>query len=181
MMACEIYTANLASRVEGNEFKYEVIHIEQEVEAPSDYWDELPTEPIGYREVFEFEVPEEIWQACLLWAMEYDLEPELLAAIAWIETRWKNINSADDKYKGVMQIHLGSHRRRMHRIGVNDLSDVSSNIQVAADYIHELYEEYGDMSIALAKYHGEDGNGEHSYYVNQILQMRDELKVKHGR
>ena len=167
--------------VEAEEVKEVVESIDKPVDEPVvEYWEESPTLPLGHRET-QTQVPDEIWDACVLWGGEYGIVPEFLAAIAWRETRWTNIDSADGKYKGVMQIHLASHRRRMKRLGVDDLSDVSSNVRVAADYLYELFEEYEDPTMVLAKYHGEKGDGSHSYYVKKVLELSEQLEKEHGR
>ena len=167
--------------------EYETIEeIEEEIiEEEKEYWDDFPLDPLGYRDIIKYiEIPDEVWNAAVIWGMEYHIAPEFLCAIAYFESRYKNIKNPSGAYWGVMQIHPGSHRKRMERLGVtkDDLMDVSTNMRVAADYLHELFEEYEDPAIVLMKYNGDDTtNKTTSSYANRILEYSAELERIHGR
>lgn len=134
-----------------------------------------PEIPDEYMEV-GLVLSDEVWDACVSSGEEFEIAPEYLAAIGWRETRWRNIDSPDGKYKGVMQIYPGSHQSRMARLGVTDLHNISDNVRVAANYLRELLDQYEDPVIALVKYHGESGDGSNSSYVHTIMKLSNLLE-----
>ena len=158
-----------------------VVIEEEEVVVDTEKWYDMPSEPFGYRPL-ETEVPDDLWTAAERWGAEYEICPEFLCAIAWRESRWRNVVSDNGLYFGMMQIHPQSHKGRMERLGVTELMDVSQNVRVAADYLRELFDKYEDPAVVLAKYHGEKGDGSRiSSYTRKILEFSEELERKHGK
>ena len=137
-------------------------------------------------------IPIEIRTVADVCGIEYGVCPELLEAIAWHESRCRyEVISVNGNYYGLMQIHPGSHRNRMKKLGVTTetLLDPYNNMRVAADYLSELIMTYGSVEVALMCYHGEGNgaisrfytSGKVSSYVSGILKMTEDLEVAHGK
>jgi len=129
------------------------------------------------------QVPDEIKIVCAKYGNEYGIDPELLEAIAWRESRWTaNVVSENGTCKGLMQINEKVHGERMKKLGVTDIYDVDGNIHVAADYLNELLEDNPSIEYALARYHGESrpekvlNGAKPSNYVKQIQRVAKALK-----
>lgn len=133
-------------------------------------------------------VPKEVKAACEKWGKEYGICPELLESIACEESRYTaDAKSKDGSCHGLMQIHKASHKQRMKNLGVTDLCDLDSNVQVAADYLAELFEEYEEVSTVLMIYRGEKDavrKGEQgivSKYAKKVLKRSEALERQHGK
>ena len=134
------------------------------------------------------ETPVEIQFACDKYGEEYNICPELLEAICWKESRYQEdiIDNTGSCY-GLMQIQAKSHSKRIARLGVTDLYDIDSNVQVGADYLAELFEKYEDAGLVLMVYHGEQGavrkaeSGNISSYALDVLKKSEELERIHGK
>lgn len=123
-------------------------------------------------------------QACIEYGEKYGVSVELIEAI--IETESWGVPSAENgNCKGLMQINLPFHQDRMKRLGITNIFDERQNILVGADLLAELLATYGDVAVALGKYHGEydvEGRtqrGELSYYVLKIMARSAELEKIH--
>lgn len=146
-------------------------------------------EPISY-EVLELEytdpdIPIEVQQAAIKYGQEYDIQPEFLEALAWRESRYHaDAVSADGSCIGLCQINPKWHKERMKRTGKTDLYNIDDNMNIAADYLSDLFEEHpGDPEVVLMIY-----NGDHSYkkgniskYAQDIVKKSQELERKHGK
>ena len=133
-------------------------------------------------------VPKEVKAACEKWGEEYGICAELLESIAYEESRYTaDITSKDGSCHGLMQIRKASHKQRMKNLGVTDLHDLDSNVQVATDYLAELFEEYEEVSTVLMIYHGEKDavrKGEQgivSKYAKKVLKRSEALERQHGK
>ena len=63
------------------------------------------------------QVPDEIKIVCAKYGNEYGIDPELLEAIAWRESRWTaNVVSENGTCKGLMQINEKVHGERMKKL-----------------------------------------------------------------
>ena len=72
----------------------------------------------------------------------------------------------------------------MQELGVTDLYDPEQNMEVAADYLQELFGRYEDVGTVLMVYHGESGavsKIEPSQYADEILTRSAELERIHGK
>jgi soluble lytic murein transglycosylase-like protein len=72
----------------------------------------------------------------------------------------------------------------MDRLGVTDLHDARGNMLVAADYLSELFEKYGDIATVLMVYHGEKNATTKttvSSYASSVMEMSEELEREHGK
>lgn len=128
----------------------------------------------------------EAQEACIKYGEEYGICPELLMAI--IETESCGERYAENgSCKGLMQISAKWHKDRMKHLGVTDIYDIDGNIHVGADYLSELFEEYGEAATVLMVWHGEENavsnaeKGIISEYADKILQRSAELERVHGK
>lgn len=133
-------------------------------------------------------VPKDVRAACEKWGEEYGICAELLESIAYEESRYTaDITSKDGSCHGLMQIHKSSHKQRMKNLGVTDLHDLDSNVQVAADYLTELFEEYEEVSTVLMIYHGEKDavrkgeQGKISRYAKRVMKRSESLERAHNK
>lgn len=116
----------------------------------------------------------------------YVICPELLQAIIYYESS-NNPRAYNNGCIGYMQISEKWHRDRMQKLGVSDLTDGYGNILVGVDYLMELAEEYGDVSLVLMKYNGDSRanelyeQGRMSDYAEKILMLSAELERKNGK
>lgn len=137
------------------------------------------------------EIPEEIKKICEEVGEEFTICPELLEAIAWHESRFipevKNKNCY-----GLMQINVKVHAQRIEDCGYtqDDMLKAYPNIYVAADYLNELYETYGDDNPIILTLYGGGGwaavekykeYGFLSKYVNDILTRSAEYERQHEK
>lgn len=118
----------------------------------------------------------------------YGICPGLLQAIAWHESRYEE-NASNGGCEGLMQVSEKWHRDRMKELGVTDLYDPRQNMTVAADYLAELFEEYGEPGMVLMKYNGDSTSvaryGKLGYgmseYAEGVLQMSAQMEREHGK
>lgn len=126
------------------------------------------------------ELSEQIGQA-------YGICPELLQAICWRESRFQ-AEARNGSCIGIMQVSERWHLDRMDKLGMSDLTDPAQNMEVAADYLRELFRDYHDAGIVLMVYNGDsrvwdvlEGRGELSSYAREILELSERLERQHGK
>jgi soluble lytic murein transglycosylase len=99
-------------------------------------------------------------------AGNHDLDPALLAAVVYVESRFDpNATSAAGAI-GLMQLLPDTAKGIALRTGgdrfvVADLRNPEINIRYGSWYLDHLREQYGDTSVALAAYHAGPGNVDH--------------------
>lgn len=128
-------------------------------------------------------VPEHILEMSNEIGKEYNICPELLQSIAFQESRFQ-ADAQNEGCTGLMQVNPAWHADRMQELGVTDLYDPKQNMEVAADYLQELFEKYEDVGTVLMVYHGESGavsKIEPSRYADEILTRSAELERAHGK
>src|SRR6185312_7336746 len=124
-------------------------------------------------------------------ARNYDLDPALLAAVIYQESKFKADARSTSGAIGLMQLlpdtakgialHTGGSRFR-----VEDLYDPEINVRYGAFYLHRLLTKYGDTKLALAAYNAgqanvdawrAEGRGivfpETREYVDSVLETRE--------
>ena len=115
----------------------------------------------------------------------YDIDPAVIKAMAWHESRCiPSAQSEDKKCKGILQINPNCHRERMDRLNARNVFDVGQNVHTGTDYLWELLsEEGGKIEPALARYNGqseravEDArNGKPGRYIKKILETAEEIR-----
>lgn len=96
-------------------------------------------------------------------ARNYDLDPALLAAVIYTESRFNARAKSDAGAIGLMQLLPDTARGIALRTGgnafiVDDLYDPEINVRYGAWYLRNLLNRYGDERTALAAYHAGQGN-----------------------
>lgn len=133
-------------------------------------------------------VPIEIYEIAEIVGNEFNICPELLLAIAERESRFQ-ADVTNGNCKGLMQVSIGCHKQRFINAGwsPDDWSDPYKSMYVAGEYLHELFEQYEDVSTVLALYHGEKNavqktqKGQLSGYVLDILNKAENLERLAGK
>lgn len=126
-------------------------------------------------------VPAEIEELCIKYGAIHNIEPELLEALIWKESRFI-ADVQGGACKGLMQVNPGCHSRRMAKVGATDLFNPEDNIATGSDYLKELIDEYKDIDIALMLYNGDKraGSGYVSNYAKDIIKISRYLKIAHN-
>ena len=132
-------------------------------------------------------------------ARNYDLDPALLAAVVYQESKFHANARSDSGAIGLMQllpetakgiaVHTGGSRFR-----VDDLYDPEINVRYGAWYLRHLLTKYGDEQTALAAYNaGQDnvdrwraeGRGiafaETRHYVERVEDLKEVYRKAYGR
>lgn len=96
-------------------------------------------------------------------AANYELDPALLAAVVYTESRFDPDARSAAGAVGLMQLLPETAKGIALRTGgnafvVSDLLDPELNIRYGAWYLRELIRKYGDEKTALAAYHAGQGN-----------------------
>jgi soluble lytic murein transglycosylase len=96
-------------------------------------------------------------------AKNYDLDPSLLAAVIYTESRFNARARSDAGAIGLMQLLPDTARGIALRTGgnafvVDDLYSPEINVRYGAWYLRNLLNRYGDERTALAAYHAGQGN-----------------------
>lgn len=121
-------------------------------------------------------IPDEIEIAAEKYGAEYGISPEILEAMAFYESTFRP-EVDNGNCKGLMMINIKFHKSRMERLGVTDLHDADQNMHVAADYLSELIDEYGDTVKVLSKYSGSTTDK----YAKKVLKLATDLEVEHEK
>ena len=96
-------------------------------------------------------------------ADNYDLDPSLLAAVIYTESRFNANARSSAGAIGLMQLLPATARGIAERTGgdafvVGDLYVPELNVRYGAWYLRHLLDRYGDERTALAAYHAGQGN-----------------------
>ncbi len=96
-------------------------------------------------------------------ARNYDLDPSLLAAVIYTESRFNANARSQAGAIGLMQLLPDTAQGIAVRTGgntfvVNDLYVPELNVRYGAWYLRHLLDRYGDERTALAAYHAGQGN-----------------------
>ena len=96
-------------------------------------------------------------------ADNYDLDPSLLAAVIYTESRFNANARSSAGAIGLMQLLPATARGIAERTGgnafvVDDLYVPELNVRYGAWYLRHLLDRYGDERTALAAYHAGQGN-----------------------
>lgn len=153
--------------------------------------DAKPAEPGYYVDVVDHYITEDsLVSLCEYIGDIYDISPELLQAIAWVESRYKVDAVSSCNAKGLTQVMERWNRDRIKRLGVSDLYDPYSSILLCADIVDELKGlKYGnDISYVLMAYNmGATGAkkpyeaGRISTYAKNVLAKQKELEKEHRK
>lgn len=93
----------------------------------------------------------------------HDLDPALLAAVVYVESRFDPNARSGAGAIGLMQLLPDTAMGIALRTGggsfvVADLEDPEINVRYGSWYLHHLRDRYGRMDLALAAYHAGPGN-----------------------
>lgn len=140
---------------------------------------------------FDDEIPYDVQESAQIYGNMYDICPEFLEAIAFVESSY--IPTVENgSCVGLMQINLDCREQleRMEKFGLHeeDMYDIDASMIVAADYLSELFEDYEDPAEVLIRYNGDRTGlkryrktGEISEYATKVLDLSEELERKHGK
>ena len=153
----------------------------QPIQAHANSLSIIPTEA-------ETGVPDQIYQDATVIGDQFDICPEFLMALAERESRY-TATAENGACKGLMQVSVSCHKQRFIDAGwtSSDWSNPYRNMYVAADYLHDLFEEYEDAATVLMLYHGEKNaaskgkSGNISSYATGILERSEELERFHQK
>lgn len=123
-------------------------------------------------------------------AKNYDLDPALLAAVIYAESRFDPNARSEAGAVGLMQLLPETAKGIALRTGgdrfvVADLRDPEINVRYGSWYLDHLLDRYPDTALALAAYHAGQGNvdrwrreglgiafPETRSYVDEVLRVR---------
>lgn len=131
-------------------------------------------------------VPEEIKEISEELGQAYNICPETIQAVCYVESRFQ-ADAENGGCIGIMQVYGKYHKDRMERLGVDDLTDPKQNMAVAVDYLASMVADGEDMKTALMRYHGESRidkkleSGEMSDYVEAVLKVSAMLERRNGK
>lgn len=121
----------------------------------------------------------------------YGLDPALLAAVVYVESRFDPNAESEAGALGLMQLLPDTAKGIALRTGgdrfvVADLRDPEINVRYGAWYLEHLLSRYDDTRLALAAYHAGQGNvddwlrsggtiefPETRDYVSEVIRLRD--------
>lgn len=91
------------------------------------------------------------------------IDPALLAAVIYQESKFHSAARSRSGAIGLMQLTPSTAKGIAVRTGgtafrVSDLTDPAINIRYGSWYLHDLYEKYGSLHLALAAYNAGQGN-----------------------
>lgn len=141
--------------------------------------------------VYDDGIPDDIREYCDEIGAEFNICPELLESIAYQESRFiQDVKS--ENYYGLMQVNVIIHKERIEKYGycADDMLKAYPCIKVAADYLADLFEAYGDDDpIILLLYSGSGWdavekykeNGFMTQYVSDVLARSAEYERLHGK
>lgn len=136
-------------------------------------------------------IPEDIKKICDEIGAEFNICPELLEAMAYHESRFIPDVTNKNCY-GLLQVNVKIHKDRMEKYGYTkkDMLKAYPNILVAADYLAELYDTYGDDNpVVLSLYSGAGWKAVEKYkeygfltdYVDDVLTRSEHFERIHGK
>jgi soluble lytic murein transglycosylase len=125
-------------------------------------------------------------------ARNYDLDPALLAAVIYQESKFEADARSSAGAIGLMQLlpdtAMGiATRTGGSRFRVEDLYDPEINVRYGAWYLRHLLDRYGDERRALAAYNGGQGNvdrgvvyAETEEYVERVEELKEIYRRTYG-
>lgn len=135
------------------------------------------------------EIPKDVEFWCERYGEEYQICPEILESMCWVESNCQpTAQSADKACKGLMQIKPECHKKRMDRLGVRNIFGTWENIKTGTDYLAELRGDEEDIAAALYIYNGNE-TGADNYrktreltgYAAKVLKISAALERAHGK
>lgn len=114
-------------------------------------------------------------------ARNYDLDPALLAAVIYEESRFEADAESPTGARGLMQLQPETARGIALRTGGSrftpeDLWVPELNVRYGAWYLRHLLDRYGDLDTALAAYNGGQGNVERGVVYDETREYVEKVK-----
>jgi soluble lytic murein transglycosylase len=125
-------------------------------------------------------------------AENYRLDPALLAAVIYQESKFRPEARSNSGAIGLMQLLPETAEGIAARTGgsefrVEDLDDPEINVRYGSWYLRHLLDKYGSEEQALAAYNGGQGNEDRGvrypetvHYVENVLHLRDIYAQAYG-
>jgi soluble lytic murein transglycosylase len=125
-------------------------------------------------------------------AENYRLDPALLAAVIYQESKFDADARSDSGAIGLMQLLPGTAEGIATRTGgsrfeLDDLNEPELNVRYGSWYLRHLLDKYGSEDRALAAYNGGQGNidrgivyPETRHYVDRVLELRGIYRRAYG-
>jgi soluble lytic murein transglycosylase len=137
---------------------------------------ELTTRPTGLSE------PEldALAEAIVTEARRQGLDPQLVMAVMFVESRYHAFALSPVGAMGLMQILPSTGEELAQRLGVpwhgtRTLFDPMLNVRLGVAYLRELRSQFGSMEVALAAYNWGPG------HIGRRLRQGDELPTEYRR
>jgi soluble lytic murein transglycosylase len=115
-------------------------------------------------------------------ARDKDLDPAMIAAVIYTESRFRDGQTSHAGARGLMQITPATAQMIAHKSGgtaftVEDLATPQVNIAYGAWYLRYLLDRYaGNETLALAAYNGGEGNVDR--WLDEAQRREEDLKVE---
>jgi soluble lytic murein transglycosylase len=147
------------------------------------------TQPVWYARIV---YPLEYEQIVEGHARNYDLDPALLAAVIYQESKFDADARSRSGAIGLMQLMPGTAKGIAQRTGgrrfrLADLYDPEINVRYGSWYLRHLLDKYGTLEEALAAYNGGQGNVDRGIrypetreYVDHVLELREVYRRAYG-
>ena len=125
-------------------------------------------------------------------ARTYELDPALLAAVIYQESKFDADARSQSGAIGLMQLMPQTAkgialRTGGHRFRLGDLYNPEINVRYGSWYLRHLLDKYGTLEKALAAYNGGQGNVDRGIrypetleYVDHVLELRDVYRRAYG-
>jgi soluble lytic murein transglycosylase len=100
------------------------------------------------------------------YADEYQLDPYLVCAVIWVESKFDSSATSRRGARGLMQVIPSTGQWVAKKLGIEEydddsLYDPAINIRIGCWYLDNLRKQFkGDIDLALAAYNGGSGNVE---------------------
>ncbi len=109
-------------------------------------------------------------------ARDKQLDPALLAAVIYQESRFRRSARSSSGAVGLMQLRPETAKGIALRTGgtafrISDLTDPAINIRYGAWYLQNLFAKYGDERLVLAAYNAGQGNVDRWLRTGQAIEF----------
>lgn len=125
------------------------------------------------------EIPDDVEAAAAICGLYNGLEPELLEAVAWQESKY-DPTAKSGSCMGLMQVHTKVHADRLEAFGVTKDQMLTTYIGMAvgASLLADKVRESSSLETALQNYNGSEHK---KSYAKSVLNKREELITKHSK
>ena len=110
---------------------------------------------------------------------EHDgVDPRLIHAVIWQESRYKQDATSHVGAKGLMQLMPATGKR----FGCDNLGDAESNVEAGTKYLRWLLNRFnGDVSLALAAYNAGEGSVDKHGGIPPFAETQNYVRIITGR